>query len=135
MVRYAARHGVGHRCHVVSRTGDVGAEGHRRRGPLQFAGSGHGDYRDVRESGFDAVSSIGLTTEHIGWRTTRLFRLPQSETPAKAGGLMLNHCITRPDNKGRGEAPSSTATCFPDGELTGSGGSSPAQNVGLEGGA
>src|SRR5437879_12451425 len=56
----------------------------------------HTDYRDVPETGFDAVSSIGLT-EHIGKQNLPsyfgfLFR------KLKAGGRLLNHCITRPAN-------------------------------------
>ena len=56
----------------------------------------HLDYRDVPETGFDAVSSIGLT-EHIG----------KAQLPGYFGflygklkpeGRLLNHCITRPDN-------------------------------------
>ena len=56
----------------------------------------HLDYRDVTETGFDAVSSIGLT-EHIGKAN-----LPSYFSflcgKLKPGGRLLNHCITRPDN-------------------------------------
>ena len=73
----------------------------------------HLDYRDVTETGFDAVCSIGLT-EHIG----------EQNYPAyfgfllgklKPGGRLLNHCITRPDNTEPAVAwtGSSTATCSP----------------------
>ena len=57
----------------------------------------HCDYRDVDESGFDAVSSIGLT-EHIGvknYPSYFAFLSPKLRT----GGLLLNHCITRNNNK------------------------------------
>ncbi|PSL58571.1 cyclopropane-fatty-acyl-phospholipid synthase [Saccharothrix carnea] len=78
------------------------------------------DYRDVRETGFDAVSSIGLT-EHIGKaKLPAYFRSLYGKL--KPGGRMLNHCITRPDNK----QPARTGGfidryVFPDGELVGPG--------------
>src|SRR4029079_18429099 len=54
----------------------------------------HADYRDVREAGFDAMSSIGLT-EHIGVQNyPSYFRFLKSKI--RNGGLLLNHCITRP---------------------------------------
>ena len=79
------------------------------------------DYRDITETGFHAVSSIGLT-EHIG-----IHQLP-SYTRFLAGkllpqGRLLNHCITRPDDDSppiskRGFIP---RYVFPDGELPGVG--------------
>jgi cyclopropane-fatty-acyl-phospholipid synthase len=78
------------------------------------------DYRDVRETGFDAVSSIGLT-EHIGKaKLPAYFRSLYGKL--KPGGRLLNHCITRPDNK----QPARTGGfidryVFPDGELVGPG--------------
>ena len=57
----------------------------------------HLDYRDVFETDFDAVSSIGLT-EHIG-----LANLPSYFTflasKLRDGGRILNHCITRSTTK------------------------------------
>ena len=81
----------------------------------------HLDYRDVTETGFDAVSSIGLT-EHIG----------KANLPAyfaflygklKPGGRLLNHCITRPDNvePSRNRTGFINRYVFPDGELEGPG--------------
>ncbi len=76
----------------------------------------HGDYRDVVETGFDAVSSIGLT-EHIGVRNyPSYFTFLSSKL--KDGGRLLNHCITRRD----GSLPPSPGAfidrfVFPDGEL------------------
>jgi cyclopropane-fatty-acyl-phospholipid synthase len=80
----------------------------------------HLDYRDVAETGFDAVSSIGLT-EHIG----------EAELPAyvrslhdklRPGGRLLNHCITRPDNThGARVRGFFNRYVFPDGELLGPG--------------
>ncbi|NNG40263.1 methyltransferase domain-containing protein [Flexivirga sp. ID2601S] len=79
------------------------------------------DYRDVTEGDFDAVSSIGLT-EHIGVKNyPSYFSFLYGKL--KEGGRMLNHSITRPDNK----APALTRGgfinryVFPDGEITGVG--------------
>ena len=81
----------------------------------------HGDYRDVAESGFDAVSSIGLT-EHIGVSNyPAYFRFLRSRLCD--GGRLLNHSITRPDNQHPG-IPSRgfiNRYVFPDGGITGSG--------------
>jgi cyclopropane-fatty-acyl-phospholipid synthase len=81
----------------------------------------HGDYRDVAESGFDAVSSIGLT-EHIGVSNyPAYFRFLRSRL--RDGGRLLNHSITRPDNLHPG-IPSRgfiNRYVFPDGGITGSG--------------
>jgi cyclopropane-fatty-acyl-phospholipid synthase len=81
----------------------------------------HMDYRDVAEADFDAVSSIGLT-EHIG----------KAELPGyfaflygklRPQGRLLNHCITRPDNKGPHVVKDGFINryVFPDGELEGPG--------------
>jgi len=80
----------------------------------------HLDYRDVPETAFDAVSSIGLT-EHIG----------KAQLPAyfsflhrklKPGGRLLNHCITRPDDSEPARAGGFiNRYVFPDGELEGPG--------------
>jgi cyclopropane-fatty-acyl-phospholipid synthase len=56
----------------------------------------HLDYRDVPETGFDAISSIGLT-EHIGKaQLPAYFRFLHDRLVP--GGRLLNHCITRPNN-------------------------------------
>jgi cyclopropane-fatty-acyl-phospholipid synthase len=77
----------------------------------------YGDYRDVGDSGFDAVSSIGLT-EHIGIGQLSSYMgfLAGKLVPQ---GRLLNHCITRPDDHSapiskRGFIP---RYVFPDGEL------------------
>ncbi|MCI2424128.1 cyclopropane-fatty-acyl-phospholipid synthase family protein [Saccharopolyspora sp. K220] len=86
------------------------------RGLADLAEVRHLDYRDVSESGFDAVSSIGLT-EHIG-----LAQLPSYfsflHDKLVPGGRLLNHCITRPDGR-RGSRPGKFIGryVFPDGEL------------------
>src|SRR6202034_4951915 len=80
----------------------------------------HCDYRDVREAGFDAVSSIGLT-EHIGVRNYPAY-FGFLKSKLRVGGLLLNHCITRHDNEQHSFAGGFTDRyVFPDGELTGSG--------------
>ena len=81
----------------------------------------HGDYRDVTERGFDAISSIGLT-EHIGvGNYPAYFRFLRERL--RDEGRLLNHCITRPDNRHAGLPPRGFINryVFPDGELTGSG--------------
>ena len=81
----------------------------------------HLDYREVSESGFDAVSSIGLT-EHIGKpQLPGYFGFLYGKL--RPGGRLLNHCITRPDDTD----PTSITDgfifryVFPDGELEGPG--------------
>src|SRR5215467_13451628 len=81
----------------------------------------HLDYREVSESGFNAISSIGLT-EHIGKA-----KLPEYFSflyrKLNAGGRLLNHCITRPDNRGPARVSDGFIYryVFPDGELEGPG--------------
>ena len=89
------------------------------------------DYRDVEETDFDAISSIGLT-EHIGvknypeyfsWIRDRL----------RPEGRLLNHCITRSHNRPTDTGAFIDRYVFPDGELIGSGTIVTAvQDVGLE---
>jgi cyclopropane-fatty-acyl-phospholipid synthase len=76
----------------------------------------HDDYRNITETGFDAVSSIGLT-EHIGIKNLPYYArfLAGKLRPQ---GRLLNHCITRPTN----DVPNRTGGfinryVFPDGEL------------------
>ncbi len=81
----------------------------------------HLDYREVTETDFDAVSSIGLT-EHIGKaQVPGYFTFMAGKL--KPGARMLNHCITRPDDKGKAseEAGFIFRYVFPDGELEGPG--------------
>jgi len=121
MVRYAARRGV----RVIGAT--LSAEQAKwaqnaiqDEGLTRLAEVRHSDYRDVPEAGFDAVSSIGLT-EHIGVRNyPDYFGFLGSKL--RTDGLLLNHCITRHDNKSTSFAGGFTDRyVFPDGELTGSG--------------
>jgi cyclopropane-fatty-acyl-phospholipid synthase len=90
-----------------------------------------GDYRDIPDTGFDAVSSIGLT-EHIGVRNyPSYFRWIKGKLVP--GGRLLNHCITRPFNSAQDTGAFIDRYVFPDGELTGSGRIiTEIQNVGLE---
>nr|WP_244285310.1 class I SAM-dependent methyltransferase [Cryobacterium shii] len=133
MVRYAARRGVEATGVTLSEQQTawvqraIAAEGLTGLAEVRF-----GDYRDIQETGFDAVSSIGLL-EHIGVRNyPSYFDFLQSRM--RPGGLLLNHCITRPDNRSEASPRGFIDRyVFPDGELTGSGQIiSAAQDVGLE---
>jgi cyclopropane-fatty-acyl-phospholipid synthase len=102
-----------------------------REGLGDLAEVRHSDYRDVVESGFDAVSSIGLT-EHIGVRHYPAY-FSVLRDRLRPEGRLLNHCITRPHNKIQDTGPFIDRYVFPDGELTGSGRIiTAAQDVGLE---
>jgi cyclopropane-fatty-acyl-phospholipid synthase len=80
----------------------------------------HLDYRDVAETDFDAISSIGLT-EHIGQANLpAYFRFVYRKL--RRGARLLNHCISRPNS----ELAAKTGAfidryVFPDGELETSG--------------
>src|SRR5581483_6931222 len=67
-----------------------------REGLSKLAEVRHLDYRDVPETGFDAVSSIGLT-EHIGIQNLPAY-FSFLYSKLKVGGRLLNHCITRPND-------------------------------------
>ena len=80
----------------------------------------HSDYRDVSETGFDAVSSIGLT-EHIGKANIPAY-FAFLRSKLRPQGRLLNHCITRPTNQESAEAGMFiNRYVFPDGELEGPG--------------
>ncbi len=87
------------------------------RGLSDLAEVRHLDYRDVPETGFDAVSSIGLT-EHIGKA-----QLPDYFSflygKLKPEARLLNHCITRVDGTEPARRPDGFIYryVFPDGEL------------------
>lgn len=132
MVRYAARHGV--QATGVTLSAEQAGWAQRAiadEGLADLARVVHGDYRDVREGNFDAVSSIGLT-EHIGVANyPAYFRFLHDRL--RPGGLLLNHCITRPHNRVGNIGGFIDRYVFPDGELTGSGRIiATAQDVGLE---
>ncbi len=109
-----------------------GQQAVEREGLADLAAVRFGDYRDVPETGFDAISSIGLT-EHIGVRNYPSYFtfLRDKLVP---GGRILNHCITRADNRTKATTGAFIDRyVFPDGELTGSGRIITAmQDVGLE---
>ncbi|WSF98290.1 class I SAM-dependent methyltransferase [Nocardia vinacea] len=121
MVRYTARRGV----RVIGATlsseqADWAQKQIAEEGLTDLAEVRHCDYRDIPETGFDAVSSIGLT-EHIGVRNYPFyFRFIQSKL--RAGGLLLNHTITRKDNTRDAKVGAFIDRyVFPDGELIGVG--------------
>lgn len=133
MVRYAARHGVNVLGVTLSKEQARWAqEAIVEEGLEDLAEVRHGDYRDIAETGFDAVSSIGLT-EHIGVHNyPSYFGFLKSKM--RPGALLLNHCITRHDNRSNAVAGGFIDRyVFPDGELTGSGRIiAEVQDVGLE---
>ena len=104
MVRHAAKeYGVQAVGVTLSRAqADWGAKAVAADGLTDVAEGRYGDYRDVTETAFDAVSSIGLT-EHIG-----LKNLPDYFTflhdKLRPRGRLLNHCITRPTTRERARA-------------------------------
>jgi cyclopropane-fatty-acyl-phospholipid synthase len=108
-------------CTLSAQQAEWGQEQVRARGLEGRVDLRFSDYRDITDTGFHAVSSIGLT-EHIG-----IAQLP-SYAAFLAGkllpqGRLLNHCITRPDDHSppiskRGFIP---RYVFPDGELPGVG--------------
>ena len=78
------------------------------------------DYRDVAETDFDAVSSIGLT-EHIGKANLPSY-FSFLASKAKPHARLLNHCITRPTTtEGTRIGGFIDRYVFPDGELEGVG--------------
>jgi cyclopropane-fatty-acyl-phospholipid synthase len=121
MVRYAARRGV--RAIGATLSAEQAAWAQKAiadEGLSELAEVRYSDYRDVPETGFDAVSSIGLT-EHIGVKNYPSY-FGFLKQKLRTGGLLLNHCITRHDNRSTFRAGGFTDRyVFPDGELTGSG--------------
>jgi cyclopropane-fatty-acyl-phospholipid synthase len=90
------------------------------------------DYRDVPETGFDAVSSIGLT-EHIGSAQLPAY-FASLRDKLRPQARLLNHCITRPTTTERVRTKGFIDRyVFPDGELEGVGAIvSAMQDSGLE---
>jgi cyclopropane-fatty-acyl-phospholipid synthase len=133
MVRYAARRGVRTTGITLSAAQATWAQqAIADEGLSRLAEVRHGDYREIQESQFDAVSSIGLT-EHIGvGHYPAYFGFLRSRL--RTGGLLLNHSIARPDNRSEhGMSPFLDRYVFPDAEMTGSGRViTEAQDAGLE---
>ncbi len=122
MVTHAARH-YGARVLGVTLSRQQAEWGQKRIAELglsDLAEIRYDDYRNVAESGFDAISSIGLT-EHIGAGNLAPYvRFLASKV--RPHGRLLNHCITRPVTS----APARTGGfinryVFPDGELEAAG--------------
>ena len=92
-----------------------------REGLSGLAEVRHLDYRDVPETGFNAVSSIGLT-EHVGKDNLKAY-FAYLYGKLNPGGRLLNHCITRPDNLEPAIRKQGFINryVFPDGELEGPG--------------
>jgi cyclopropane-fatty-acyl-phospholipid synthase len=133
MVRYAARQGVRAIGATLSAEQAKWAQQAIAGERLSHLGEvRHCDYRDVPETEFDAVSSIGLT-EHIGVKNYPAY-FAFLKSKLRTGGMLLNHCITRRDNKQSSFAGGFTDRyVFPDGELTGSGRiTTEIQDAGLE---
>jgi len=133
MVRHAAQHyGVTALGVTLSREQATwGQDKIKEMGLDHLAEVRHSDYRDVSESGFDAVSSIGLT-EHIGVRNYPAY-FGFLHDRLRPEGRLLNHCITRPHNRKQETGAFIDRYVFPDGELTGSGRIiTEVQNAGLE---
>jgi cyclopropane-fatty-acyl-phospholipid synthase len=122
MVRHAAKHyGVQALGVTLSRQqSEWAAKAIADEGLSGLAEVRYSDYRDVREGGFDAVSSIGLT-EHIGASNLASY-FTFLASKLRPQGRLLNHCITRPTTTEpvhiRGFID---RYVFPDGELEGVG--------------
>jgi cyclopropane-fatty-acyl-phospholipid synthase len=119
MVRHAAReYGVKALGVTLSEQQALwGQKAIEEQGLSDLAEVRHLDYRDVAETGFDAVSSIGLT-EHIGKsQLPGYFAFLYSKL--RPEGRLLNHCITRTDNTEPARRPDGFIYryVFPDGEL------------------
>ena len=122
MVRFAAEHyGVQALGVTLSRRQ---AEWAKER--IASDGLGHlaevrfSDYRDVAESDFDAISSIGLT-EHIGKDNLPSY-FSSLASKLRLQGRLLNHCITRPTTTEPNHFGGFIDRyVFPDGELEGVG--------------
>jgi cyclopropane-fatty-acyl-phospholipid synthase len=113
----AAEHGVRALGVTLSRNQAEWAQREiERRGLAHLAEVRHLDYRDITETGFDAVSSIGLT-EHIGRaQLAGYFRFLHSRL--RPEGRLLNHCITQPrTTSARKVDPFIDRYVFPDGQL------------------
>lgn len=133
MVRHAAKHyGVKVLGVTLSREQATWAQDEiKRQGLDHLAEVRFLDYRDVTETNFDAISSIGLT-EHIGVKQYGEY-FGFLHDKLKPGGRLLNHCITRPSNKTTTTGAFIDRYVFPDGELTGVGRIQVAvQDAGLE---
>jgi cyclopropane-fatty-acyl-phospholipid synthase len=133
MVRHAARH-YGVRALGVTLSREQASWAQQRikeEGLDHLAEVRFMDYRHVEETGFDAISSIGLT-EHIGVANYPAY-FSWLRDHLRPEGRLLNHCITRQHNKPTRTGAFIDRYVFPDGELAGSGTIVTAvENAGLE---
>lgn len=75
------------------------------------------DYREVQDTDFDAISSIGMS-EHVGDSKLDTY-FTQLHGRIKEKGRLLNHCITRPHSELKARTGAFIDRyIFPDGELT-----------------
>lgn len=75
------------------------------------------DYREISETDFDAISSVGMS-EHVGDSKLDLY-FNQLHRRIKEQGRILNHCITRPNSMQKARTGAFIDRyIFPDGELT-----------------
>src|SRR5579875_4106032 len=123
MVRHAAKH-YGVRVLGVTLSRQQAEWGQKAVADDGLSGQAeirHGDYRNVAETGFDAVSSIGLT-EHIGARNLPAYAAFLLSR-LRPQGRLLNHCITRPTTTAPVRKPNGFINryVFPDGEIEGVG--------------
>lgn len=121
MVRHAAReYGVKALGVTLSREQATWAQQRiKEEGLDHLAEVRHLDYRQVEETDFDAISSIGLT-EHIGVKNYPSY-FSWIREHLRPEGRLLNHCITRPHNRSTETGAFIDRYVFPDGELIGSG--------------
>jgi cyclopropane-fatty-acyl-phospholipid synthase len=122
LVRHAAEH-YGVRALGVTlsqRQAAWAADANRAAGLAERAEVRFLDYRDLHESGFDAISSVGVM-EHIG-SSELASHFDSLAARLRPGGRMLNHTITRPSNRvGNKTGQLIDRYVFPDGELQGPG--------------
>ena len=75
------------------------------------------DYREVTETDYDAISSVGMS-EHVGDSKLDVY-FKQLHRRIQDQGRILNHCITRPTSRERARTGAFIDRyIFPDGELT-----------------
>lgn len=75
------------------------------------------DYREVQDTDFDAISSVGMS-EHVGDSKLDTY-FTQLHGRIKEKGRLLNHCITRPHSELKARTGAFIDRyIFPDGELT-----------------
>lgn len=93
-----------------------GQEWIRREGLEEFAEIRLMDYRDVPETDFDGICSLGMM-EHVGVKHYPKY-FAEIFDKLKPGGMLLNHQITRTNSYvGKSAGPFIDRYIFPDGEL------------------